>query len=255
MTNELVERRRDLSDPQSDWGDLAPTRDRLITCRVGQPTSRKKGTQIGKFNYSNEWEPSDKIEGATVVLAHRTRVLYGKTFESPRRCGSDNYHQPSSFIKDPIWDRCADCIASKWPDGLTPVGIQERNKLIAELDAKNTGGPLCSDTINLVLVDSRKIPFVITAQKTQISKVKNELINKLSWSGKRKYQLKFDVTLVEKTTNKGKWYEYEFSNFRDVDNEQELLGFVKLFEMSGETALANEHNAMDMEKEVGEVPF
>lgn len=233
----------------SDWGDL-PKKISPIVCRVGQPTSRG-GAKIGMFNYQNkpDWEPSDKIEHVVLLKAVRTRVLYGPTFESPARCGSDNFNFPSSRIKNPISNSCNHCPASQWVESLDNMGYDVREQLIAELKPKKTGNaPLCATTYNLIVVDKRMFPFVLQAQRTQIKNVDNNLINRLRFSGQRIFAQAFDISLRKMETADGSWYEYSFDNFRQTENVDEYQKFHSMFKTSGEQVLAEQHAAMDAEK-------
>ena len=237
------------SEIDSDWGDL-PKKMTPVICRIGQATSRGK-VKIGAFNYQDrpDWEPTEKIEHAVLLKVVRTRVLYGKTFESPARCGSDDFNKPSQRIKNPVSSSCHLCPASQWVENLDYDGADVRDALINELTPKKvTNAPLCTTTYNLIVVDKRMFPFVLQAQRTQIKNVDINLINRLRFSGQRIFAQAFDLGLRKIENSDGTWYEYTFENFRPSENVEEFQRFHSMFKTSGEQVLAEQHAAMDAEK-------
>lgn len=236
---------------KSDWGEFAETKV-SIRCDVGQPTSRG-GKKIGLFNFSSTFEPVAELRDVVLLYPGKNRVLFGKEMDGPRRCGSDNYHQPSSLIRDPISRSCGDCFASKWDSAMTDQEMSLKRALEKELNRKEGVAPVCTETINLIVWDHRKVPFSLKFQKTQLKIVQDSLISFLKFSGRRPFETKFDIGLKEHENRSGKWFEYVFHNFTPLSSEEsnEARFYFEAFKLRGEEALAQQHAEMDAEKEVG----
>lgn len=241
-----------------DFGNLPRPPDPLI-CKLGQGTSQKG--EPGKFNFSNpSWESVDKLEGVVVLTPRAGRVLYGEKFDSPSRCSSDNFQNPSARVKVPVSDSCMDCPAAMWPNNLiTEDQIKVRDGLIAELKPQRTNIPLCKETVNLIMVDGRMTPFMMQFQSTGLKNVYENLINVLRYSGKRIFAQQFDVTIkrVTKQTDRGPTHYYEpvFGNFRDISEDQKagMERMAAYWSAMAKQILSEQFEKMDQEKEA--VPF
>lgn len=221
-------------------------------CSVGQPTSRGKNV-VGKFNFAGvDWEPLDSLKNVIIVKASFSRVLYGATFDSPSRCGSDNGRVPGSRYEKPICSDCTSCFAPKWDNESTPEEISKKQALAQELKVKDytSSKPLCHDTINLTCVDDRMIPFILKFQKTQLKVVQNSLLNPLKFTKKRIFSRSLDIGLKKVEASSGTYYEYVFTNFKDTDPFllPQLVEIAEFCKNNGEQIIANHYAEMDKEK-------
>ena len=235
-----------------DFGNL-PRPPSPIRCTVGQPTSQKG--EVGKFNFSKpDWAPTDKMVGVTVLAPRATRVLFGKTFQSASRCGSDNYQTPAPRYSNPVWGNCLECPAALWPNQLvTKEQMEKRDELIKELEPKRLNIPLCTEMVNLMMIDDRLTPFLMQFSKTQLKNVYDNLINVFRYSGKRIFSQSFDIGLKKISSASGTYFECVFSNFRDVDDVKKFEDMHKFWSAMAERTIGEQHAQMDAEKEVAEV--
>jgi hypothetical protein len=264
MANDLVVKpQANLQQASAAWGLAGSGHgDLKIRCEIGQPMSQ--GKETGKFNFStDEWKPQEKLTNVVVVYPARTRVLYGKGLKVKRRCGSDNWVLPSPTIENPINTKCLECPLSKWDSELSPDELAFKRKMETETDKKQMLAPLCKDTIQLVVVDDRMVPYSLRFQKASLAVVTQKLINRIKYKGKLPYQVAFDLSLKMGDPNKGKFYEYVFENVRDLtlDEVGPYEEMFKYYQANGETLMADHINNMDSEKDItprepgDEIPF
>jgi len=243
-----------------DFGELAHVRPKLIKAIVGQPTN-ESGFDVGKFNFNysdKELFPhTDKLEGVVALKFWVNRVLYGRKGQ-PSRCSSSNSHEPSPRVEKPISTSCSNCPASGWDRTLDHTQLSI--KRILETDLGKTAPsekPLCTMNYNLLMIDHRMIPFVISASKTQIKNVEQNLITPLKYSGKRLIERTFDVSLVKS----GAFYAFSFTNFRDTEDPVKFVEAYNFAREFGRSTVDSIHEKMDQDKEVGpsyddeEIPF
>jgi hypothetical protein len=239
-----------------DFGNL-PRPPAPIICKLGQGTSQKG--EPGRFNFSKPDWPSAEVLTDVVALAPRaTRVLYGERFDSPSRCGSDDFNHPSPRYKEPISHSCGDCPAKMWPNEVVTKEQHEvRARLIAEIKPQRTNIPLCRESVNMIFIDERMIPFMMPFQGTALKNVYDNLINVLRYSGKRIFAQMFDMKVkrIQKNTERGPtfYYETSFENFRDITNDTYRARVAQLAGYWGAMAqdiLAEQFERMDAEKDV-----
>lgn len=263
MSNELVVKNQSLMKQASDAWGLAGGDSGSLTIRaeIGQPSG--SGKEVGKFNFSNpEWAPQEKLTNVVVVYPGRTRVLFGKGLKVKRRCGSDNFIMPSPYIPEPISQRCFECPMSMWDSDMTEHQLVAKRAMEKETGKPESIAPLCKDTIQLVVVDEKMVPFSLRFQKAALKIVTDKLINRIKYKGKMPFQVSFDMSLKKGDPNKGNYFEYVFENFRDL-SEVEQVPYSEMFSFflaNGERLMADHIAGLDKEKDVtrepgDEVPF
>jgi hypothetical protein len=256
MENDLVKKDSSLMHEAADaWGAAGKSTGALtIRCEIGQPTS--SGKEVGMFNFSNEeWKPALKLTNLVVVYPGRTRVLYGKGIKVKRRCGSDNFATPSSLIPEPINVNCYECPLSKWDSDLSSTELSFKRKMEVDTGKQQALAPLCKDTIQLVVVDERMVPFSLRFQKGALNTVTQKLINRIKYKGKMPFEVSFSIALKKGDSNKGNYYEYVFEEFRDLTQEEQepYRDMFMFFKENGERMMSDHIAGMDAEKEVSPI--
>lgn len=210
-------------DP-SDYGNLEFSSG-LLECRIGHSTSTDINFKPGQFNFvKSDWPAQEKLVGLSMISVNKGQVLFGPTLTSPSQCGSDDGLRPAQRYREPVSDSCVGCYARAWRKDMADANdIESRAKLAVELQTKRPDHPLCLEKIDVAFVDERMIPFYMSFTKTGIKVVMDQLINKLRFSGKRPFQVQFDVSL-ERRQNEAKntWSVCKFENFRPVEGREEI---------------------------------
>lgn len=239
------------------WGGMGSEDFAIPLVHIGQPTSQKKG-KIGHFNYNNG-ASYESLGGCTLISPQKTRVLYAG-LQGKARCSSDNFHNPSSRIANPVSANCLNCYASQW--GEDPLKM----KLASEIGLKvaNSNAPLCKETYNLLMADGNGKLFFIAFQSTALKEVKEKLFSRLKFDfgGNSPYAVHFDMALEEIKDKNGKYYLPIFNNFEVWDPERIAHNKNLYLGYSGGKAtqvLASAHEHMDDEWDKktndDEIPF
>jgi hypothetical protein len=237
-----------VTDP---WGNMESSDFAIPHMKIGQPMT-KKG-EMGAFNFSNG-ASHKTLTGVKLLVPHKTRVLYGKTFDSGSRCASDNYHVPSSRIQNPISPSCLTCFAAQWGDD-----DQRKVDLAFELgkQGNNIRPPLCKETYNPLMVDGGMRPFFAQFQGTNLKEFSEKLLSRLrfEFSQVPPYMVSFDMGL-KMASGEYKVYQPEFTNFKILEGEEaeRMTNMWHAFSQTAAKKLADAHAQMDAEKH-DEVPF
>ena len=216
--------------PKSDFGNLKVVAS-VPRCFIGQPTN-VSGYAAGKFNFDKtlSWEASDIIKDAVLIKPNQGQVMFGSSFKSPSRCGSSDGIRPDARYTEPVSETCDVCPMKRWDNQLNPDELDRKRAIQKELGRKSLDEkPECNEKIELLLCDSRMIPFVLTGLKTQVSIIQKNLINTLRYKskGKRIFETMFDMKLVKGGSSKGNYVELHFDNFRPVE-EGHIAAFTEL---------------------------
>lgn len=229
---------------------------------IGQPTSKTEGA-AGKFVFSTG-EMRESLLTIVPLLATKTRVLYGEGFgKKSARCGSDNFFTPASRIENPVCTKCAEksgskievvCPAAKWGDR------HEDKALVAEkLGVKNTFKPLCTESVNLLLMDKDgMLPFWLQLQKTQIEIAQKQLFTAYMMRGLPFYAASIDIKLQRISNERGNYYQVWFSNITKLSDDaaSKFEGIYNVFSGRAERDLASLHADQDKENDALEdAPF
>jgi len=209
---------------------------------------QQKRDNAGKFEYNNG-EVFTEMLACKLLVPRKTRVLYGTTTKSASRCKSDDFYSPSPNTKDPISTSCMNCYAAQWGD-------TDPNKISLFKDLNRTGkilNPLCNETYNLIMADAAWNPFSISFQKTGLKIVQEKLFSRIQRMGDAPFMVQFDM-LVKSTAGPtgDDYYFIEFENFQAADQSDYDKGHTlwKALSESAKDIFAEQHEAMDQEKEI-----
>lgn len=239
-----------------DLGDFIKS-PKIIRMKIVQPTSQD-GT-AGTIAFTNApdddaaWSPVKTLTGVIPLKFFKTRVMFGKGFKSAAACGSSNARQPDGRFMNPPASNCNLCVASLWDNSCSSQDLSEKRALEKELGRKQPkNAPVCSEVLNIICVDDRQIPYLMTFHTySQIKTIQKELIDpliKASYKGRRPFQVCFDVTLKETKGEDGRWYDPMLSPLRENKNIDHLVEAYHWAKNYGQQAVTNTHAIEDSEK-------
>jgi len=250
MSKELVNPEDFASASEEFWGDSNLDKNDFAIPRVSIGQATSKSGEPGHFNYNNG-QSFKTLQQVRLIVPKKTRVLYG---DGASRCKSDNFVQPSPFVKNPISSSCAYCPAAQWGDD-----DEEKMALAKELGVQEGQRykPLCNETYNLLMADQYWSPFFISFQKTQLKVVQEKLFSRLKAMRKPPYVVAFDMELNKVTGTNKLYYTVDFLNFTELSDEDVSIGqgIYKQFKDTAEGLLAQQHEEMDQSHKSSEAPM
>lgn len=240
MSNDLVKRESNVPATDDGWGNMDRSDFKIPMVKIAQPTS-KKGTP-GYFVYNNGKEVQ-VFENCKLIVPSKRRVLFGETYESASRCGSDNFHYPSANIKDPVSDVCGSCPAAQWGDS-DEVKLDWHKKLKRKPGTEKQ--PLCAEVYLLLMGDENNSPFFISFMKTQLKIVSEKLLSRIrqEYPGSRPYEVSFSMGL-ERTDA---YYSVDFDDFKLLDDYSIPEKLYQAYSKTANDIATKEFDAMDAEK-------
>lgn len=215
---------------------------------LGQPSSQNK--KAGCFNFP-DGRAVDRLENLVLIKPTQSRVLYGKTFQSPALCGSDNYFNPADRFENPPQTNCKICPLSGFGD------VDEKKEFADKhgLSITNFERPMCKASYDLILAeycgDGVFKPFLISFQGASRAPLEKKLLSTIKmWDNSiPKCAVMFDMKAVNASSGKGNFYLPDFGNFRVADDVQAATNIYKTFSGIAAELFAQDNQNSDEEKE------
>lgn len=251
MSNLPTERGPDkLSTEFWDGLDVGTIRPPHVT--LGQPMTDASRGKPGNWNYSTG-NSVPEILSVKLILVKKGRVLFNGNARA--RCKSDNFHEPSRYVEQPISHSCITCPAKDWQVNPIKQGIAKELNLRANTDLNK---PLCTESLSLLLADSDWLPFWGKFMKTQIKVVSQQLLTRIRYNFFKEphWGVSFDMRTNLVQGAGSKYYSAVFENFKVLSPEEQDKGkaLVQMFSKRAEEILSEEHEAMDV-KHDAEAPL
>lgn len=214
---------------------------------IGQATSQKG--LPGKFNFSSG-ENRDAMPGCKLIAVKKTRILYSN--KSRSLCGSDDFYHPAPRHPQNFSPDCINCPLQAWDENPMKREVNER----FTLGVKNYEKPMCHEAYNLLMVDEKNNPFIISFQKTQLKVVQTKLFTRLKQQFKDypPFHVAFDMSL-QKVQGPGiTYYTTVFDNFRPVEKDQadEISAIYAAWKDNFSSVVDRQHQESDERYDRGE---